>query len=147
MENDKLSILEGIQMEECHVLLLHSCPEKISLKTRLLGIHIFWGCPSVTPFWTKIHGILETVFQAKITFNSELMYLIRLEELEWRKNHFFPGLWLASSSSSWCSFRVTVISPPVGLACSCQLFNCVLHLIIWTEMFYDSACLCRTLFL
>lgn len=43
--------------------------------------HIFWGCPSVAPFWREILGVLETVFKRKMFLNFKVMYLCDLDDL------------------------------------------------------------------
>lgn len=56
-----------------------------SLREAVNHFHIFCCCPVVTPLWLRGHQIIETVFSTKIIFCFNLLYLVDLEELEWRK--------------------------------------------------------------
>lgn len=47
--------------------------------------HVFWSCPSVVPFWRKVHEVLEKVFETNINFDFKTMYLGDLEELHCMK--------------------------------------------------------------
>lgn len=41
--------------------------------------HVFWNCPSVTPFWREIIGVLEAVFKRRMFLNFKVMYLCDLD--------------------------------------------------------------------
>ena len=41
----------------------------------------FRNCPSLSPFWRSVQGVLETVFKREINLNFKIMYLGDMEEL------------------------------------------------------------------
>lgn len=44
--------------------------------------HIFWDCPSMTPFWKGVHSDLQEALRMEINLDFKTMYLCDLEDLD-----------------------------------------------------------------